>query len=50
MIIWIDAQQSPAIAKWISTHYAVNAVAVRDLQLREASDEVILRPPDNRRS
>lgn len=41
MIIWIDAQLSPAIAKWISASFGVNAVAVRDLQLREASDEVI---------
>lgn len=44
MIIWIDAQLSPAIANWISLHYAVTAVAVRDLQLRDASDEVFSKP------
>ena len=32
MIIWIDAQLSPAIAAWISSHFAVDAVAVRDHQ------------------
>jgi len=34
--IWIDAQLSPAIAAWITSHFAVTAVAVRDLGLREA--------------
>jgi len=38
MIIWIDAQMSPAIAAWISSNFAVQAVAVRDLGLREATD------------
>lgn len=38
MMIWIDAQLSPAIASWISTNFAVRAVAVRDLNLRDAED------------
>lgn len=41
MTIWIDAQMSPAIATWIQTRFAVNAVAVRDLGLREATDQEI---------
>ena len=41
MTIWIDAQMSPAIAAWISRHFAVNAIAVRDLELREATDREI---------
>ena len=41
MTIWIDAQISPAIAAWIRTHFAVNAVAVRDLGLRDAVDQEI---------
>lgn len=41
MTIWIDAQISPAIAAWISSDFAVNAVAVRDLGLREATDQEI---------
>lgn len=41
MTIWIDAQLSPAIAAWINQNFAINAVAVRDLDLRDAEDEEI---------
>ena len=41
MTIWIDAQFSPAIAKWLADTYSIQAVAVRDLQLREAKDKAI---------
>ena len=41
MRIWIDAQMSPAIAVWISNEFAVDAVAVRDLGLRDAEDKDI---------
>lgn len=41
MIIWIDAQFSPAIAAWLSNTFSVKASAVRDLQLREAEDKEI---------
>lgn len=41
MIIWIDAQMSPAIAGWISTNFAVKATAIRDLGLRDAEDKEI---------
>ena len=41
MIIWIDAQFSPAIAAWLSSTFSVEAIAVRDLQLREAKDAEI---------
>ena len=41
MKIWIDAQMSPAIATWISSNYAVSAVAIRDLGLRDAKDKKI---------
>ena len=41
MTIWLDAQLSPAIAVWISTQYAVPAVALRDLGLRDATDREI---------
>jgi predicted nuclease of predicted toxin-antitoxin system len=41
MIIWIDAQLSPAIASWISANFAVTAIALRDLGLREATDKQI---------
>ena len=41
MRIWVDAQMSPAIATWISSNYGVNAVAIRDLGLRDAEDKEI---------
>jgi predicted nuclease of predicted toxin-antitoxin system len=41
VILWIDAQLSPALAHWISETFGVVAHAVRDLGLREARDLVI---------
>lgn len=41
MTIWIDAQMSPAIAAWVNANFAVNAVAIRDLGLRDSEDEEI---------
>lgn len=41
MNIWIDAQLSPAIARWIDENFDVTCKAVRDLALRDAADEEI---------
>jgi predicted nuclease of predicted toxin-antitoxin system len=42
MKLWIDAQLSPMLAKWITENFAtIEAVAVRDLGLRAAEDQVI---------
>lgn len=41
MIIWLDAQLSPAIATWILATFGIEAHAVRDLGLREARDKSI---------
>ncbi|MBF0631122.1 MAG: DUF5615 family PIN-like protein [Magnetococcales bacterium] len=41
MILWIDAQLPPSLAAWIEENFSINSVAVRDLGLRDASDEVI---------
>ncbi|MEC4812961.1 MAG: DUF5615 family PIN-like protein [Scytonema sp. PMC 1069.18] len=38
MIIWVDAQLSPAIASWITDKFGVTAVALRDIGLRDAED------------
>jgi len=38
VILWIDAQLSPALARWMSDTFGVTAHAVRDLGLREAKD------------
>jgi len=49
MTIWLDAQLSPQIARWISERLAVDAFAVRDLGLRDATDRTIFeaaRQPD----
>jgi predicted nuclease of predicted toxin-antitoxin system len=41
MILWIDAQLSPAIASWLIQTFAVSAVPLRDLGLRDATDREI---------
>ena len=41
MKIWVDAQLSPLIAQWLGSTYGVEAVAVRDLRLRDARDRDI---------
>lgn len=41
MIFWIDAQLSPRIAYWLSESFGIRATPVRDLGLREASDQEI---------
>ena len=41
MIIWIDAHLSPAIATWIMITFGINAIALRDLGLRDAEDPEI---------
>jgi predicted nuclease of predicted toxin-antitoxin system len=41
MIIWLDAQLSPAIASWISLEFSISAIALRDLGLRDAPDQEI---------
>lgn len=38
MMIWIDAQFSPAIANWISSEFSISATPLRDLGLRDAND------------
>jgi predicted nuclease of predicted toxin-antitoxin system len=39
--IWIDAHLSPAIATWITSTFDVTALALRDLELRDAEDPEI---------
>jgi predicted nuclease of predicted toxin-antitoxin system len=41
MIIWIDAQLSPALAIWITETLGISAMALRDLGLRDATDHEI---------
>ena len=38
MILWVDAQFSPAIATWMQTTFGIEAYALRDIGLRDATD------------
>jgi len=38
MTIWIDAQLSPTLAGWISSTFDIQAIAVREIGLRDAAD------------
>lgn len=41
MIIWIDAQLSPALSGWFRDTLGIEAVAVAELGLRDATDRAI---------
>lgn len=41
MKIWVDAQLPPGIAPWISKKFGVEACALRDIGLRDATDRQI---------
>ena len=38
MKLWLDAQLSPEMAAWILRNFSIEAVPVRDIGLRNASD------------
>ena len=41
MIVWIDAQLSPALAPWMAEQFEIEAYSVKWLGLRDARDEAI---------
>ena len=41
MTLWLDAQLPPQLASWIQQTLAINAIALRDLGLRDATDSAI---------
>jgi len=41
MTVWIDAQLSPALAQWLKTGFGIDAIHVRELGLRSATDREI---------
>jgi predicted nuclease of predicted toxin-antitoxin system len=41
VIVWVDAQLSPALAPWIQQQFALEAVSVRALGLRDSKDREI---------
>lgn len=38
MKFWIDAQLPPALAAWLSARYGVEAIALKDLGMRDSTD------------
>lgn len=38
MNIWIDAQLPPTLADWLTNNFNLRAVALRDIELRDAQD------------
>lgn len=43
MTLWLDAQLSPRLAKWLVENLLIAALPVRDVGLRDADDETIYR-------
>ncbi len=41
MIIWVDAQLSPRIARGLTKEFGVTALPLREIGLRDAEDEQI---------
>ena len=41
MIVWVDAQLPPQLASWLATTFGVDAHALVNLGLRDASDQDI---------
>ena len=41
MIVWVDAQLSPSIAKWLIDTFGVKAASLTAMQLREVDDEIV---------
>jgi predicted nuclease of predicted toxin-antitoxin system len=41
MKLWVDAQLSPAFARWLREALAIEAIAVRELGFRDAQDRKI---------
>ena len=40
-MIWLDAQLSPALAPWVQSTFNVDTRALRDIGLRNATDQAI---------
>ncbi|MCL6751509.1 DUF5615 family PIN-like protein [Nostoc sp. CCCryo 231-06] len=43
MKIWIDAQLPPTLASWVTNSFAIEALSLRDIGLRDAKDTAL--PP-----
>ena len=43
MILWIDAQLSPALAPWLAERFGVQAYSAQRLGHRDSTDEQVFR-------
>ena len=41
MKLWLDAQLSPEMAIWVTQHFGIETIAIRDVGLRSAEDRKI---------
>ena len=41
LTVWLDAQLSPALARWMEAECGVTAIPIRELGLRDADDPTI---------
>lgn len=41
LLVWLDAQLSPTIARWLAADFDVDARPIRELGLRDADDPTI---------
>ncbi len=41
MKLWLDAQLSPGMAIWVTQHFGIETIAIRDVGLRNAKDREI---------
>ncbi len=41
MKFWVDAQLPPLLAEWLSKNHGVEALSLRDIGLRDATDDEI---------
>jgi predicted nuclease of predicted toxin-antitoxin system len=50
MTLWLDAQLPPTLAQWIEANFEIACQPVRDIGLRDASDEVIFLAARNKQA
>ena len=41
VVVWLDAQLSPALARWLQVDLGIAALPIRELGLRDAEDPII---------
>ena len=48
MTVWVDAQLSPRIARWLAVTFGIKAKPVREVGLRDAEDASFSLQPERR--